>query len=54
VLVFGVPHIHWRRIKDQVEMLQASEIKHRNVQVMCMLISQQIGVTSRLGSRLVD
>ena len=48
LLVFGVPHIHWRRIKDQVEVLQASEIKHGHAQTLCMLISQPIGVISRL------
>jgi len=31
LLVFGVPHIHWRRIKDQVEVLQVFEIKHEHV-----------------------
>jgi len=31
VLVFGVTHIHWRRIQVQVEVLQASQIKHGRV-----------------------
>ena len=53
-LVFGVPHIHWRRIKDQVEVLPASEIKHGHVQGLRMLISRLIRVISRLGSKLVD
>jgi len=28
LLIFGVPYIHWRRIQVQIEVLQASEIKH--------------------------
>jgi len=54
MLVFGVSHIHWRRIKDQVEVLQTLEIKHGHVHALCMLISRLIGVTSRIGSSLVD
>jgi len=48
LLVFGVSHIHWRRIKVQVEvLLQASQIKHGHVHALCMLISQLISVISR-------
>jgi len=54
LLVFGVPHIHWRRIKDKVEVLQVSKIKHGYVHALCMLISQLIGIISQLGSRLVN
>jgi len=46
LLVFEVPHIHWRRIKDHVKILQASEIKHEHVQALHMLISRLIGVIS--------
>jgi len=38
LLVFVVSHIRWRRIKDQVPVLQASEIKHGHVQILCMLL----------------
>ena len=54
MLVFGVPHIHWRRIKVQVETLQDSQIKHEHVQIVCMIISRLIGLFSRLGIGLVD
>jgi len=48
LLVFEVSHIHWRRVKDQVDVLQVSEIKHRRVHDLFMLISRPIGVISRL------
>jgi len=38
LLIFGVPHIHLRRIWVQVEVLQTSQIKHRHVQALCMLL----------------
>jgi len=38
LLVFGVPHIHWRRIQVQVKVLQALQIKHGRVQELCMLL----------------
>ena len=53
LLVFGVSHIHWRRINDHVKILQASEI-NKHVYYLCMLISRLIGVMSRLGYILVD
>jgi len=49
-----VPHIYWRRIKDRMEVLQVSEIKHGHAQALCILISRLIGVISQLGSGLVD
>jgi len=33
-----MPHIYWRRIQVQVEVLQASQIKHGRVQTLCMLL----------------
>ena len=52
-LVFGVPPVHWRRVKDHM-VLQTLEINHRHVHALRKLISRLIGVISRLGARLVD
>ena len=38
VLVFLVSHIHWRRIKNQMEVLQTSIIIHGHVQALYMLL----------------
>ena len=46
LLVFGVPYIHWRRILIQMEVLQSSQIKHRHVHALCMIISRLIGLIS--------
>jgi len=54
LLIFGVPYIHWRRIQVQIEVLQASQIKHGYVQILCMIISRLVGLISRLGLGLVD
>jgi len=37
-----------------VEVLKVSQIKHGHVKTLCMIISQLIGLISRLGLRLVD
>jgi len=39
LLAFGVPHIYWRRIQIQVEVLQTSQIKYGYVQALCMLLA---------------
>ena len=60
MLVFGVLHIHWRKILVQVEVLQASQIKHGRVHALGMIISHLIGLSrligliSRLGLGPVD
>ena len=41
LLVFGMPHIHQRRIQVQVEELQASQIKYGHVHALCMLLADQ-------------
>jgi len=54
MLVFGVTHIHWRRIQVQVEVLLILEIRHEHVQALCMIISRLIGLISRLGYGLIN
>ena len=50
----GNRRVSLKKIKYQVKVLQASEIKHGHVQALCMLNSRLIDIISRLCSGLVD